>query len=97
MTLVTEVRLPSPAIRCPGVIQPKEVDLIPLSRMKTTLLATCSLLALAVPAATAAADNGVPKGHVLEFAKQTTITGSAGNDGSTLTKAFVTQHARTSS
>jgi hypothetical protein len=60
--------------------------------MKTTLLAACSLLALAVPAATAAADNGVPKGHVLEFAKQTTITGSAGNDGSRFTKAFVTQH-----
>jgi hypothetical protein len=60
--------------------------------MKTTLLAACSLLALAVPAATAAADNGVPHGHVLEFAKQTTITGSGGNDGSTFMKAFETQH-----
>ena len=60
--------------------------------MKTTLLAACSLLALTVPAATAAADNGVPHGHVLEFAKQTTISGSGGNDGSTFTKAFETQH-----
>jgi hypothetical protein len=59
-----------------------------LSRTKTTLLAACSVLALAVPAASAAADNGVPRGHVLEFGKLTTITGSAGNDGSSFLKAF---------
>ncbi len=60
--------------------------------MKTTLLAACTLLALAVPAANAAADNGVPHGHVLEFATQTTISGSGGNDASTFTKAFMTLH-----
>jgi hypothetical protein len=61
------------------------------SRTKTTLLAACSVLALVVPAASAAADNGVPRGHVLEFGKLTTITGSAGNDGSEFLKAFETK------
>jgi hypothetical protein len=62
-------------------------------RMKSMLLAASSLLAIALPAASAAAaDNGVPRGHVLEWAQTTTITGSAGNDGSTFSKAFATQH-----
>jgi hypothetical protein len=60
--------------------------------MKTTLLAACTMLALAVPAATAAADNGVAHGHVLEFAKLTTISGTGANDSSTFMKAFETQH-----
>jgi hypothetical protein len=62
-----------------------------LTRTKTMLLAACSVLALTVPAASAVADNGVARGHVLEFAKLTTITGSAGNDGSEFRKVFATR------
>jgi hypothetical protein len=61
-----------------------------LSRTKVALAAAGSILAVAAPVATASADNGVPQGHVLEFGRLTTISGSAGNDGTTFDKAFVT-------
>jgi len=64
-----------------------------MSRSRTTLalVAAGSALVLAAPAAQAAAPpTGIVPGHVLEFGRLTTISGSAGNDGSTFTKAFET-------
>jgi hypothetical protein len=63
-----------------------------LSRTKTIVLAACSMLALAVPAATAAASNGVPAGQVLEFGVQHSVTGTAGYDVNEFQKTFETQH-----
>jgi hypothetical protein len=59
-----------------------------MSLSRTTarvLVAAGATLAVAAPAASAASGTG----HVLEFGKLTTISGSAGNDGTTFTKAFV--------
>jgi hypothetical protein len=59
-----------------------------MSLSRTTarvLVAAGATLAVAAPAASASADTG----HVLEFAKLTTISGSAGNDGTTFTKELV--------
>ncbi|MCW2995300.1 MAG: hypothetical protein JWQ18_2795 [Conexibacter sp.] len=59
------------------------------SRTTLALVAAGSAIALAAPAAQAAAPpTGITPGHVLEFGRLTTISGSAGNDGSTFTKKF---------
>lgn len=58
-----------------------------LSRTTRVLVAAGAALAVAAPVASASADTG----HVLEFGKLTTISGSAGNDGTTFTKEFVGQ------
>ena len=55
-----------------------------LSRTSRVLVAAGATLAVAAPAASA------HTGQVLEFGRLTSISGSAGNDGTTFTKAFVT-------